>query len=391
LVSKRIVSIAQHVCPTRTENATRHPAKVFISHLRTLLTTQWKDFGLVDLEFMSLLEFTEKGIYCRQADCYIDPWQPVKKALITHGHSDHARPGHSQYIATHASVPVLKYRLGAFNPITGVHYGEEIRVNGVVFSFHPAGHIPGSAQVKVSYRGEVWVASGDYKTENDGVSEPMEIVPCHTFITESTFGLPSFRWRSQESVFQEINAWWADNKANGLVSIISAYSLGKAQRILRHLDLGIGEVFAHGAIENTNEVLRKQGIFLPPVSKVENRFTKDRMKGAMVLAPPSAMRSAWTQKLGPSREAAVSGWMAVRGIRRRRNMDSGFILSDHADWEGLNSAIRATGAEKVFVTHGYTDIFASWLRHQGLDARAVVTRYEGDEDQEGNEQGNTAE
>lgn len=359
--------------------------------MQPLLTTQSIDFGLVVLKFMSLLEFTDKGIYCRQADCYIDPWRPVRKAFITHGHSDHARSGHGQYIATHASVPILKYRLGAFNKITGLNYGEEIRVNGVVFSFHPAGHIPGSAQVKVSYRGEVWVVSGDYKTEEDGLSEPIEIVPCHTFITESTFGLPSFRWRSQESVFQEINSWWADNKANGLVSIISAYSLGKAQRILRHLDTSIGELFAHGAIENTNEVLRGQGISLPPVSKVENRFSKDRMKGALVLAPPSAMNSAWTQKLGPSREAAVSGWMAVRGIRRRRNMDSGFILSDHADWQGLNATIKATGAEKVFVTHGYTEIFAQWLRHQCLDAHAVATRYEGDENQDVNEPETTAQ
>lgn len=328
---------------------------------------------------MSLLEFTDKGIYCRQADCFIDPWRPVKKALITHGHSDHARSGHAQYIATRDSIPVLKHRLGAFNRFQAVEYGEKIQVNGVHFSFYPAGHVVGSAQIRVEYKGEVWVVSGDYKTEDDGISTPLEVQKCHTFITESTFGLPSFRWQPQGEIFREINQWWADNQSKGLVSIISAYSLGKAQRLLRHLDTSIGEIFAHGAIENTNVVLRAQGIHLPPTIKVENSHSRSRFQGAMVIAPPSAMQSAWTRKLGPSVEAAVSGWMAIRGIKRRRNTDQGFILSDHADWYGLNDTIRETGAERVYVTHGYTEIFANWLRHQGYDAHAVATHFVGEE------------
>lgn len=328
---------------------------------------------------MPLLEFTDKGMYCRPADCFIDPWRPVRKALITHGHSDHARSGHAQYIATRLSIPVLKHRLGSFHHFQGVEYGEEVFVNGVRFSFHPAGHIVGSAQIRVEHKGEVWVVSGDYKTEDDGISTALDVQKCHTFITESTFGLPSFNWQPQQEIFGEINQWWADNQSKGLVSIISAYSLGKAQRLLSHLDTSIGQIFTHGAIENTNAVLRAQGIDLPPTTKVENSHARDRFQGAMVIAPPSAMQSAWTRKLGPSVEAAVSGWMAIRGIKRRRNIDHGFILSDHADWRGLNDTIRETGAERVYVTHGYTEIFANWLRHQGYDAQAVVTHFEGDE------------
>ncbi len=327
-----------------------------------------------------LLVFTDKGIYCPQADVYIDPWKPVNKALITHAHSDHARSGHKEYLATLDSVPVLKHRLGSFIKIQGLAYGENITINQVQISFHPAGHIIGSAQIRLAYKGEIWVASGDYKVENDGLSGQFQPVKCHSLITESTFGLPSFKWKPQEQVYQEINDWWQINKDLGRTSIISAYSLGKAQRILNNLNTDIGPIYAHAAIENTNEVLRNQGFNIQASAKIENSGKSDKYKGAMIVAPPSAIGSAWTKKFGDYEEAIVSGWMNVRGIKRRRNAERGFVLSDHADWPGLNSAIKETGAQQIFVTHGYTEIFAQWLCEQGYDAKAVKTAFTGDEE-----------
>jgi putative mRNA 3-end processing factor len=331
---------------------------------------------------MALLEFTPKGIYCPPADCYIDPWLPVSKALITHGHSDHARSGHTKYIAQKDSVPILRYRLGSFIKISGLSYGETLTINNVKISFHPAGHIIGSSQIKLEYKGEIWVLSGDYKLENDGISVPFESVKCHTFITECTFGLPSFKWENQDVVFNDINAWWRKNQERGLPSVIAAYSLGKAQRIIKNLDPSIGKIFTHGAIENTHDVLRNQGFPIPEGLKVENTLKADHFKGALLIAPPSAIGSAWTKRLGEYEEAVVSGWMSVRGIKRRRNIERGFVLSDHADWEGLNTAVRESGAEKVFVTHGYTDIFAKWLSEKGYEAGVVKTEFAGDEEAE---------
>lgn len=328
---------------------------------------------------MALLEFTDHGIYCPQADCYIDPWRHVRKALITHAHSDHARPGHTQYIATKESIPILKYRLGSFNNIQGMSYGETTIINGVKVSFHPAGHIIGSAQIRLEYKGEVWVVSGDYKLEKDGISTPFEPVKCHTFITESTFGLPAFRWQKQQLIFDDINAWWQENTAKGIVSIIAAYSLGKAQRIINNLDTSIGDIYTHGAIENTHDVLRSQGFDILNGKKIDNAIIPKSFAGSLVLAPPSALGSAWTKRFGQYEEAVVSGWMAVRGIRRRRNVERGFVLSDHADWEGLNTAVKETGAQNIFVTHGYSEIFARWLSEQGFNAAIVKTAFTGDE------------
>ncbi len=334
---------------------------------------------------MALLEFTEKGIYCPSGDFYIDPWGRVKKALITHAHSDHARSGHTQYIATKDSVPILKHRLGSFIQILGVDYHEVIHINGVRVTFHPAGHIIGSAQIRIENKGEVWVVSGDYKLENDGISVPFEPVKCHTFITESTFGLPSFKWKPQESVYDEINAWWKSNTEKGRASVIAVYSLGKAQRIIQNIDPSIGAVYTHGAIENTHDVLRKQGIKILNGLKVENKLLPDQFKNAMIIAPPSVTGSAWTTKFGEYEEAMVSGWMAIRGIRKRRNAERGFILSDHADWEALNLAVHETGAENIFVTHGYSEIFSKWLTEKGLNAKVVPSQFTGDDDTEPNQ------
>lgn len=326
---------------------------------------------------MSLLKFTEKGIYCSQADVYIDPWRPVKRALITHGHSDHSRWGNQQYLCTREARPVIRHRLGPVS-IETVQYGEAVTINGVRFSFHPAGHIVGSAQIRVEYKGEVWVVSGDYKLENDGISGIFEPLKCHAFITESTFGLPIYRWRPQEEVFSEINAWWRANQEEDKVSIITAYALGKAQRILTGIDTSIGPVYTHGAIENVNEVIREQGVVLPPTQRIAPEHRRKGYGGGLVIAPPSVIGSLWMRQFRQASVGIASGWMALRGARRRRNADRGFVLSDHADWEGLNAAVLATGAERVIVTHGYTDIFSQWLRQQGLEAVGEKTEFEGE-------------
>lgn len=324
-----------------------------------------------------LLTFTDKGIYCAAADVYIDPWKPVSRALITHGHSDHARWGSQHYLCTEAAQPVIKYRLGQVS-IQTIPYGEVLTIQGVQFSFHPAGHIVGSAQIRVAHRGEVWVVSGDYKLEDDGVSGAFEPLRCDTFITESTFGLPIYHWKPQEEVFADMNAWWLENQAQDKVSVITAYALGKAQRILKGLDLSIGPVFTHGAIENTNEILRSQGVPLPATRRVLPGNRKSGYSGGLVLAPPAAVDTLWMRQFKSYSLGVASGWMAMRGTRRRRNADRGFVLSDHADWPGLNQAIRETGAGRIVVTHGYTELFSQWLRSTGLEAQAEKTAFEGE-------------
>jgi len=327
---------------------------------------------------MNLLQFTDKGIYCPQADVHLDPWQPVARALITHGHSDHARWGSQRYLCTHEAKPVIQYRLNTTSPIESVAYGEEVIINGVKFSFHPAGHILGSAQIRVEYQGEVWVFSGDYKLQPDGISAPFEPVRCHTFITESTFGLPVYKWKPSSEIFGEVNDWWRKNKKEGKVSVIAAYSLGKAQRVLNNLDISIGNIFLHGAITNVNDVIRAQGVKLNDTYMVTKETTKKDWAGALVMCPPSAVGSPWIRKFMPYSLGIASGWMSLRGTRRRRGADRGFALSDHADWEELNTAVKETGATRVFVTHGYSELFSQWLREQGLDAHEVKTEYEGE-------------
>ncbi|WP_323771164.1 ligase-associated DNA damage response exonuclease [Antarctobacter sp.] len=320
-----------------------------------------------------VLTFTDRGIYCPAGDFYIDPWRPVDRALITHGHADHARPGHGAYLATTGALPVIRHRLGEISA-EAIAYGEPRMIGDARVSFHPAGHLPGSAQIRVEVGGQVWVASGDYKTAPDGLSEPFEPVPCHAFITECTFGLPVFTWPSQDSVAAEINAWWADNAAAGRASLLGAYSLGKAQRLLSLL-APQGPILTHGAVEATNAILRAQGYALPATIPVTPDTDVKAHKGALVLAPPSAFGSAWARRFGPASTGFASGWMRLRGIRRRRAMDRGFVISDHADWPGLHQAIKATGAEKIFATHGYTDIFSRWLKTQGYDAEIVPTEF----------------
>ena len=324
-----------------------------------------------------VLTFTDRGIYCPAGDFFIDPWRPVDRALITHGHADHSRPGMARYLATEAAAPVMRHRLGEIDLQT-IRYGEERRIGDATVSFHPAGHVPGSAQIRVEVKGEVWVASGDYKTVPDGLSEPFEPVRCHAFITECTFGLPVFEWTDGDTLRAQINGWWAANAAEGRTSILGAYALGKAQRLLTDVDPSIGPILTHGAVENTNAVLRAQGIALPDTIRVTPDTSIKDYPGALVLATPSAMGSTWARRFGPASTAFASGWMALRGVRRRRAGDRGFVVSDHADWPGLNAAIRETGAEKIFATHGYTSSFRRWLESEGYDAHVVSTEYEGE-------------
>lgn len=322
------------------------------------------------------MAFTGKGIYCEKAGVYLDPWKPVDKAIISHGHADHSRWGHKQYITHKRNVPIIEHRLGNINS-SGVSWGESFTVNGVRFSLHPAGHIPGSSQIRVEHKGEVWVFSGDYKTEDDGLSTPYEPIRCHSFITECTFGLPAFSWRPQKEVFRDINDWWAENRTEGKTSVLFGYSLGKSQRLLKHLDTSIGQIYTHAAVENLNEVLRTY-LDLPDTIRITKETKKEDLRGNLVIAPPSVHGSPWLRKMVPYETATASGWMAFRGARRRRAVDKGFVLSDHCDWAGLLESIEATGATRVICTHGYSDIFSRFLREKGLDARTEQTQYEGE-------------
>ncbi len=331
-----------------------------------------------------VLTFTERGIYCPAGDFYIDPWQPVSRALITHGHADHAYADMGQYLATVSAAPVIQHRLGPDAKIERLSYGEERQIGGAKVSFHPAGHVPGSAQIRVEVKGEVWVASGDYKTVDDGLSEPFEPVKCHAFITESTFGLPVFRWTAQDVLAHELNGWWAANVAAGRPSILGAYALGKAQRLMRTVDANIGPILTVTAVENTNQVLRGQGINLPDTVQITQQVSAKTHPNALIIATPGSTSQGWAKRFPNASTAFASGWMSLRGVRRRRGADRGFVVSDHADWDGLNAAVAATGAERIFVTHGYTSQFTHHLSARGFDAQVVATQYAGD-DAEGSE------
>lgn len=318
-----------------------------------------------------MLKFTERGIYCPQADVYIDPWQPVARAVVTHGHSDHARWGMGRYLCHRHTAPILRLRLGVDIAIQELKYGEVITINGVHISLHPAGHIIGSAQVRMEHKGEVWVVSGDYKLTDDGISVPYEVVRCHSFVTESTFALPIYRFPSSTQVFDEVNKWRTQNTAEGLNTVLLAYALGKSQTLLKHLEPATGPVFLHGAVANVNAALIESGLRFVG-ERITDETDRKSIKGAVIVAPPSVLGSPWLKKLSPYRVALCSGWMQLRGTRRRRGVDRGFVLSDHCDWQQLNDAVAGTQAETVYVTHGYETPFARWLREQkGLQAHEV--------------------
>lgn len=321
-----------------------------------------------------------EGLYCPPGDFYIDPWRPVDRAVITHAHGDHARAGHGHYLAAAAGEGVLRARLGNDISLQTLPYGQRIEHHGVQLSLHPAGHVLGSAQVRLEHGARVWVMSGDYFVSGPGdvntTCEPYEPVPCHCFITESTFGLPIYRWRGQREVFADIDAWWRRNADAGRASLLMGYSFGKAQRLLAGVDRRIGPIIVHGAVLAMNRAYRAAGVDLPPTLHMSEVNDKSLVKRALVVAPPSVHGSAWARKLGDASDAFASGWMQLRGARRRRALDRGFVLSDHADWPGLQAAIRATGAERVIVTHGYEAVMVRWLQEQGLQASAFHTEYD---------------
>lgn len=321
------------------------------------------------------VEVREHGLYCPSGDFYIDPWGAVDLALITHGHSDHARPGSRHYVAHRDCVPVLRLRLGE-EKFTEVAYGEVLTLGSAKVSFHPSGHILGAAQIKIEHGGRVTVVSGDYKAQSDPTCVPIEPVPCHTFITESTFGLPIYRFPSQDETMAEVNQWWQQNKAEGKVSLLYAYSLGKAQRLLAGLE-AIAPIYTHGAVEAINTIYRGAGVRLPQTTYLgESAQTGKELsrQGALVIAPPG-QNPAWVKKLGTVSDAFASGWMMVRGQRRRRSLDRGFVMSDHADWRGLVSVIAATGAQRVLVTHGQGATLVRYLTEKGIDAVPLDAAY----------------
>jgi len=324
-----------------------------------------------------------QGLYCPAGDFYIDPWRPVHRAVITHAHADHARAGHGHVLATAVSAGVLRSRLGAALPLQGLAYGEAVHHHGVRISLHPAGHVLGSAQVRLQHGGRVWVASGDYYLsavdETNPTCEPFEPVRCDCFITESTFGLPIYRWQPQAAVFAEIDAWWRANAAAGRPSLLMAYSFGKAQRLLAGVDASIGSIIVHGAVAPLNAAYRAAGVPLPETPTLaefaDPQHLAAALRGALVVAPPAVHASAWARKLGDFSDGFASGWMQLRGARRRQGVDRGFVLSDHADWPGLQRAIAATGAERVIVTHGQEAVMVRWLQEQGLQAESFRTEY----------------
>lgn len=326
---------------------------------------------------MPLIEFSDKGLYCSAGGFYIDPWKPVDKAIITHGHSDHARWGSKYYLCHHDTRPILQQRLGS-NPYQSIGWNESIYINGVRITLFPAGHIIGSSQVRVEHNGEIWVVSGDYKLENDGLSGEFEPVKCHNFITESTFGLPVYNWKPQQEIYSAMQNWIRKNQAQGKTSILIAYSLGKAQRLLLPIAKITSKIFVHGAVYNMHMALVNAGKNLPAVKRVFD-VSKEELKGSVVIAPSGAEGSPWLKRFLPYEIGICSGWMQVRGNVRRKNADAGFAISDHADWNGLIKACKATEAECIYTTHGFQSVFTRYLNEQGIFSKEVKTEYGDDE------------
>ena len=325
----------------------------------------------------ALLCLRPAGLYCAAGDFYIDAWAPVERNVVTHAHADHARAGHARYLAAAEGAALLRTRLGDVTLET-IGYGESVTIGDAKVSLHPAGHILGSAQVRVESRGEVWAVSGDYRVEADATCSAFEPVRCDTFVSESTFGLPVYRWERQETILQAIAGWWCDNAAAGRTSVLYAYACGKAQRILAGLPAGPGPILCHGAVEKLNDAYRASGVALPATRHASEPIDGEALGRALVIAPPSAHGSPWIRRFPDPSDAFASGWMQLRGTRRRRGVDRGFALSDHADWPALLQAIDATGAAQVLLTHGHSTVLVRWLQEQGRDAQTLATPF-GDE------------
>ncbi len=325
-----------------------------------------------------LVVLRPEGLYCPSGRFYIDPWRPVDHAVITHAHADHARTGHARYLASSPGAGVLQARLGAISLET-VPYGKPMRIHDAEVTLFPAGHVLGSSQVRIRSGGQTWVVSGDYRVQSDVTCDTFEPVACDTFITESTFGLPVYRWQAQATVMQQMNAWWAANAAEGRASVIYCYSFGKAQRLLAGLDPSIGPIIVHSAVESLNVAYREEGVALPDTLSLTEARAANDWKRACIIAPPAWQGSGTLKRMGDHADAFVSGWMQLRGARRRRGVDAGFVLSDHADWDGLLQAITATGASRVIVTHGSVPTLVRYLQETGLDAQPFATEFGAEE------------
>ncbi|MBU6157903.1 MAG: ligase-associated DNA damage response exonuclease [Bacteroidetes bacterium] len=317
-----------------------------------------------------LLTLTTNGLYCAAGDFYIDPWRSVHKAIITHAHSDHAKAGHGAYLCHHLTKPLLKVRLGDF-AYESIEWNQPVTLNGVKVSLHPAGHVIGSSQVRVEYNGEIACVSGDYKTTDDGLSGLFEPVSCHTFITESTFALPVYQWELQEIQYRKVQDWILANQAQGFNSVLFAYSLGKAQRMATAVAPITNNIFLHGSAAAIHEALQKAGVSLPNIKKAGQQTEKGELKNTVIIAPASTMGTHWLKKFEPYRTAVCSGWMQVRGQAKRNPADTGFAISDHADWNGLLAAIKATNAQKVLATHGFTSVLSRYLNEIGIEAEEL--------------------
>lgn len=321
-----------------------------------------------------LIKFTKKGIYCPQGKFYLDPWYPVDYAIISHGHADHARWGMKRYLCHTDSRAILKHRLGQDIKVECLDYGKSISVNGVNVSFHPAGHVIGSAQIRLEYNGYVVVFTGDYKTQPDFITQPFESVKCNTFITESTFGLPIYNWKSEEALQQDLHNWVKTNQENNRTSVFFGYSLGKAQRLMSLLD-GYDDIYVHRAIHNLNKAISNSGIELPKTQLWSADLDKKTLQNKIIIAPPALLGSRMLKRVPNAATAICSGWMQIRGNRRWQSVDAGFAVSDHADWNGLISAVKASEAEQVYVTHGSQAVFSKYLNEIGIRADELKTEY----------------
>ncbi|MEB3321298.1 MAG: ligase-associated DNA damage response exonuclease [Synechococcaceae cyanobacterium] len=335
-----------------------------------------------------MLTLTPEGLYCPAADAWIDPWRPVPRALLTHAHADHARPGCGRYWAVGAGEGILRRRLGRAIDLRSVPYGAQLRIGGARVSFHSAGHVLGSAQIRLEAGGESWLVSGDYKRDADPSCAPFEPVGADVLITEATFGLPIYRWRPGREVAGEILSWW--RAAPERPSLLFCYAFGKAQRQLaERAALGVEEeVLLHGAVQALMAPYREQGIPMPPTRPVSAVPREAPLAGRLVIAPPSAHRSPWMKRFPRPQTAFASGWMAVRGARRRRGFGRGFVLSDHADWPGLLRTVRQSGARQIYVTHGHAETLARYLREQeGIAAEPLAGGFPAPQEEEEGETG----
>ncbi len=333
---------------------------------------------------VAFLSESASGLFCERGGFHIDPWQPVERALITHAHGDHARPGSAAYLCADESRGLLRRRLGADTSIERVSYGTPLLIGDVRVSFHPAGHVLGSAQIRLESSDGVWVVAGDYKRARDPTCAPFEPVPCDTFITESTFGLPVYRWDDTSLVIDDIAAWWRGNAESRRTSLLFCYTLGKAQRLLAEL-MRVTErpVYVHGMMLGMIEAYRDAGIAMLPVLPVIERAAGRRsaaasFAGELILAPVAARGTPWVRRLGELSDGFASGLMRVRGVRRQRGFDRGFVLSDHADWPALLGTIAETGASRVLATHGHAEPLARHLAGLGLESGTIRTAWEGE-------------